>query len=590
MWNSRYLKRCGVADSRRGLIAAAVAVSILVSACGGSTSAPPPVGLPAPQAGQITFYLSLSSSATALDQAAAEAATPGSAQYRHFSSLTSAAARFGATDSQIGTVTKSIKSLGLQFTADPTRLFGRVIGSAQEWQTALGAPLSQQAATSSNPFTTYSLPARLPAALQPSGTTVLLSEALVYDPTVDGHRPRSGQRPAISANSRSAATTPGAEPWPLNTGTPLTANCSSPLLTQREVYTEPQIQTAYGINTLQAQVSGTPTITVLDLGGGWLSSDLTLAGQCFGYVPPTVTQTQGDGVSTAIANADDETSLDLQTAASVAPHAQVRVVQTTTAGLLDGFSRALGDSRGVPDVISLSYGGCSYSENHSAPAFTSTLDSVLAMAAFTGVSSFVAAGDEGSTTCGTSVSGTTLSYPAVSPFVTAVGGTRLTLGAGNTRVSEVVWNDSPYGEQAAGGGGTSRLEARPAYQNGFNPQNHRALPDVSALADIVPGWPVFINGTLQTVGGTSGSTPMTAAAAALVDTAQKSAGRPPVGLANGWFYKAAATQPSTFFDVTQGSNDLAGVGCCEAAAGYDPASGLGVPNWAALPAALPAPG
>jgi hypothetical protein len=60
-------------------------------------------------------------------------------------------------------------------------------------------------------------------------------------------------------------------------------------------------------------------------------------------------------------------------------------------------------------------------------------------------------------------------------------------------------------------------------------------------------------------------------------------------LANGWFY-AAASQPSTFFDVTSGNNDLAGVGCCQATTGYDLASGLGVPNWTALPAALPPPG
>ena len=117
----------------------------------------------------------------------------------------------------------------------------------------------------------------------------------------------------------------------------------------------------------------------------------------------------------------------------------------------------------------------------------------------------------------------TLSYPAVSPYVTAVGGTRLTLGPGNTRVSEVVWNDSAYGEQAAGGGALSRRQPRSAYQDGFNPQNHRAVPDVSALADIVPGWPVVINSTLQTVGGTSGSTPLTAA---LVDGSQRKAGRP----------------------------------------------------------------
>ena len=258
--------------------------------------------------------------------------------------------------------------------------------------------------------------------------------------------------------------------------------------------------------------------------------------------------------------------------------------------MLDAFSRALGDSRGVPDVVSLSYDACAYSENRAAHAFTSVLDSVLAMAALTGVSSFVAVGDAGSTNCGTSVKGTSLSYPAVSPFVTAVGGTRLTLGPGNTRVSEGVWNDSVYGTDDAGGGATSRLEARPAYQNGANPKSHRAVPDVSASAGIMPGWPTMIVSTLQTIGGTSGATPLIAAAIALVDASQRSADQPPIGLANGWFYQAARQQPSAFFDVTQGNNDLAQVGCCQATEGYDLASGLGVPNWAVLPATLPAPG
>jgi pseudomonalisin len=344
------------------------------------------------------------------------------------------------------------------------------------------------------------------------------------------------------------------------------------------------------VNTLRAKASGTPVITVLDLGGGWLPSDLKLAGQCFGYSPPTVAQVQGDGVATAIANADDETSLDLQTAAAVAPNAQLRLIQTTPASMLDGFSRAVGDSRGRPDVISVSYGGCALAEDLAAPGYVAVLDAVLAMTSLTGVSTFVAAGDSGSTTCGTNLDRTTLSYPAVSPFVTAVGGTRLTLGAGNARVSETVWNDSVYGQSAAGGGGVSRREARPTYQNGANTQATRAVPDVSALADIVPGWPVEINGTLQTVGGTSGSTPFTAAATALVAATERNTGQPPIGLANGWFYQAAATQPSTFSDVTQGNNDLAALGCCQASRGYDPASGLGVPNWARLPTALPKAG
>jgi hypothetical protein len=105
----------------------------------------------------------------------------------------------------------------------------------------------------------------------------------------------------------------------------------------------------------------------------------------------------------------------------------------------------------------------------------------------------------------------------------------------------------------------------------------------------VPGWPDVISATLQTVGGTSVSAPLVAAATALVSASEREAGRPPVGLANGRFYRAAS-QPSVFFDVTQGGNDLAGVGCCRATVGYDLASSLGAPNWAALPATLPKPG
>jgi Pro-kumamolisin, activation domain/Subtilase family len=549
-----------------------------------------PVSLPAPESGEVTFYLSLPSSKAALDKAAVSVSTPGSSQYRHFSSLGKAARQFGATNAQINAVAAAMSRVGLRFAADPSRLFGRVTGSARQWRVALGVPLSRRAATASSPFVTYSLPARIPDALQPPGTRLLVGQALVYDPAAEGRRQRTGDLPMVGAGSAGTASAGRAlRPWPFNTGTPLVANCSSPLLRQRRVYTERQVQTAYGIDRLRAHASGTPVITVVDLGGGWLPSDLKLAGQCFGYIPPRVSQTQGDGVPVVIAHADGETSLDVQTVAAVAPGAQLRVVQTTPVGVLDGFSRALDDRQGVPDVISLSYGGCALAENRTAPAYASVINAVLAMTALAGVSSFVAAGDYGSTTCGTRVPGTTLSYPAVSPFVTAVGGTRLTLGPGNTRVSEVVWNDSAFGVRAAGGGGLTRRQPRPAYQNGYNPWNHRAVPDISALADIVPGWPVVINSTLQTVGGTSGSTPLEAAATALVDASQRKAGRPSVGLANGWFYKAAS-HPSAFYDITQGTNDLAGVGCCRATVGYDLASGLGVPNWASLPATLPPPG
>jgi len=99
-----------------------------------------------PKTGEVTFYLSLPSSAAALSEAATKVGTPGSSDYRRFSSLDAAARQFGATDAQIDTVAESIKTLGLQFAADPTRLFGRVTGSTQQWQAALGTALSQPSA------------------------------------------------------------------------------------------------------------------------------------------------------------------------------------------------------------------------------------------------------------------------------------------------------------------------------------------------------------------------------------------------------------------------------------------------------------
>ncbi|WP_328474986.1 S53 family peptidase [Actinoplanes sp. NBC_00393] len=572
---------------RRIQIGTLVALAGLLGSC---TSSPksesdppnPSVHLVTPAPGVVTFYLALPAKSAELTGAATRAASPG-AGYRRFVALAEAGQRFGATDEDISRVQTAVTGLGLGFAVDPTRLFARLTGTPAQWQQALGAPLEQQPGSAKNPFDAYALPDRVPEALQPAGTTLLVGEADVYDPGSDGSRP-------ASANTPDAATA-GQRAWPLNVGTPITAQCDDPLLTQKRVYTPAQIHTAYGVDKLRAQVSGAPVVTVIDLGGGWSSQDMTLAAECWGYSAPQVVQSQGDGVPSPITNVDPETSLDLQTVAAAVPGAQLRLVQTTNAdgSFLDAFSRAIADPNGLPDVLTVSYGGCAIAEEQAEPDYVKTVDAVLAMAALAGVSTLVAAGDSGSTTCGAAVKAPTMSYPAVSPFVTAVGGTRLTLGDGNARTGEVVWNDSVYGEQAAGGGGSSKTQARPWYQAKAGSTSARTVPDVAALADMSPGWPVVISGSLQTVGGTSGATPFTAAALALVSASERAAGRPAVGLANGWFYAVHGTS-GTFFDVTQGNNDLRSVGCCTAGPGYDLASGLGVPLWETLPATLPAPG
>src|SRR5204863_6759825 len=71
--------------------------------------------------------------------------------------------------------------------------------------------------------------------------------------------------------------------------------------------------------------------------------------------------------------------------------------------------------------------------------------------------------------------GAGVEWPAVSPYVLAVGGTTLYLDSNGNRTSETAWSGS--------GGGISSFYSEPAYQNGWQTSNRRGVPDVSYLAD-----------------------------------------------------------------------------------------------------------
>lgn len=590
----RRSRRLRAARRAGWLVFAAAVITLVQSGFGpattsGASQPAPHTSQPKPSAGLITFYLALPVHASSLVDDALAAAMPNNAHYRQFSTVSTLAAKYGASTETMQRITEDVDKFGLSAAVDSSRLFARVSGTAEQWASALKAPLREEPATPKNPYEAYSLPDQLPSGLPPSGTSWLFSDTTVYDPSVDGQAPPIG---LTSANDEGTAIGQSAEPWPKNTGTIGPVHCDQSAITSGEVYTPSQVQTAYGVTGLAAGAgSASPSIDVIDLGGGWNPSDLQAAGACFGYGAVHVTQSQGDGVATPIKSTDPETSLDLQMTAAVAPKASIHLIEASDgpASLLDGFSRALGQSGGTPDVATLSYGGCGVADALTASTYVTITNEVLAMLAMSGTSTFIAAGDSGSTTCPGPGLVPTLSFPAVSPVVTAVGGTRLTLNAQNQRVSEVVWNDAQYGEAAAGGGGLALDTARPAYQDGFNSSAERAVPDVSALADIEPGWPVFVDGQLEPVGGTSGSSPFVAAATALVDAQQSARHQPRIGLANGWFYQADRHDPASFYDVTQGDNQLKLVTCCNATTGYDQASGLGVPNWQVLPGQLPSP-
>jgi subtilase family serine protease len=554
------------------------------------------IGLPQGSADEITFYFSLPVDDYTLVQAAKVMTTPGTGSYRHYLASYAAAARmYGAKPSVIEAAVKSVEAKGLSVMVDPSRTFVRVWATADQWRKVLGEPLKVQKATTSSPYAIYSLPS-VPKFAE---LTYVGGGAAVYDAALDhgggGYGASVENAASIDrerAAASSSASTSAKVPWPLNAGTPPGRTCVSGTSSDRVVYTPTQVASAYNAHEPhESAVTRAVRVAVIDLGGGYSASDIQRAASCFGYAAPRIETQAGDGITGEIRNNNDETELDLQTLAAFLPGGTIQLTEATNgpASLLDVTSRTFGDPEGFPDAVSISYGQCDVQETQANVRLIQAVARVVVLGDIVGSSVLAAAGDWGSTTCGNAIKGPSQSFAASAPWATAVGGTRLILNSRNQRAGEVVWNDKTYGVIAAGGGGVSKVFARPWYQNGVTTVPRRVVPDFALLADIQPGWPVMLNGQIQSIGGTSGATPFAAATVALLSARQRLAGRPRVGFINPWFYQLYKQHPELFYDVVSGSNDLDGVGCCTATKGFDEVSGLGVPNLTEIAKRLPPP-
>ena len=167
-------------------------------------------------------------------------------------------------------------------------------------------------------------------------------------------------------------------------------------------------------------------------------------------------------------------------------------------------------------------------------------------------------------------------YPAVSPDVTAVGGTTLWM-KGKTRTEEKVWGQDA---QDGTGSGCSLQESQPSWQQPFNSGcSNRIDNDVAADADPRTGPAVYdsyppsgegLPKGWQQLGGTSVSSPIIAAVYALANPG----GAPAGGLTAESLYQ----HQTNLRDITIGSNGSCGTYLCTAGTGYDGPTGLGVPN------------
>ena len=259
----------------------------------------------------------------------------------------------------------------------------------------------------------------------------------------------------------------------------------------------------------------------------------------------------------------DEVLIDILAVLNVAPGAKVVVYDGPFAG--PGVSFQTLFNKMINDGVTVISNSWAYCENQTDLADVSSIDSILASAAASGISVFNGAGDSGSTCL--DGSSNTVAVPADSPNATAVGGSSLISGPGLTYNSETWWDGSkntpPSGQ---GGFGVSKFFSRPVYQDALNPfATMRSVPDVVAEADPENGIVICQASaggcpTNLLYGGTSNAAPLWAAFAALLNQAQGhnlGAFNPLIyPLANTSAFHSAASMGSDFSHVGLGSPNL----------------------------------
>jgi subtilase family serine protease len=317
-------------------------------------------------------------------------------------------------------------------------------------------------------------------------------------------------------------------------------------------------------------------------------SDLRLNEQKFGLPQVPVNRVQVGLQSTDTAG-DGEWTLDMTYSSGIAQNVKAIYLYTTTS--LTNSDVVLEYSKWVTqhytNIGNSSFGGCEVFPY--IDGTMTTADEILLEGAAKGMTMFVSTGDNGGycnnfvDTNGAPGGAPFAEWPAVSPYVNAVGGTDLFSNGDGTYKGESAWE--------AGGGGLSQFEyspyweaeAQPVSSNGLS---FRGVPDVAMDGSIETGAELWggsaVNGSCTpcVTGGTSLSSPLAAGVWARMETTHGNK----LGFAPVVFYKNFSThaagalnagpppwQPDGgFHDIVSGTNGL-----FTAAPGYDYTTGLG---------------
>lgn len=536
-------------------------------------------------AGKATFrvYLDNRDAAGAAAYALA-VSTKGDAAYGHFLTPAQYAARFSPTQASWNGVAAWLKGQGFTVAAAPgnrkyVEATGTLAQAARSFHTSFG-----QYAVDGHTVRANASALVVPSTLRQVQGVVGLDEAqTLAQPNLRLPAP-GGFRNAQPCSASWGQKTVTKNRTPDGTALP-----GSPAAYAPCGYAGAQLQGAYGLTGVIDTYGGKGvTIGIIDAyASTTIESDANTyfarhglptftPGQFTQIVPPGVYNKPTNKKHDPTGWAGEET-LDVEAVHTMAPKANITYIGAPNNFRdMDAIMNRVVMSHSA-DIVSNSYG---YG-GEALPWGTikPSLDTQI-QAAAEGISLFFSSGDSGDETGGSAAAFKSASpdWPASSPFVTAVGGTSLGIGADNTRTFELGWEtsrsslakdangNSVWGDPTylyGSGGGTSRLFVQPAYQQGVVPdalalgstsggrsQKMRVVPDVAAVGDPTTG--MLVGETQQfsdavrydeyRIGGTSLASPIYAGIFANVVQA---AGHR-YGLANPALYAAR----SATYDVT----------------------------------------
>jgi subtilase family serine protease len=515
-------------------------------------------------------------------QLATAVSTPGNPNYGHFLTPQQFRSQFAPSQSDVSALQKWLRDSG--FTVDYTPANGHYVaaeGSVAQAEAAFGTMIGLYAhgdLTLHSPESALSVPANLSAVTGVVGlddSAALVSHSAPPSPAFVNARPCGAywaQETTANTPTLDGTIIPGpTEPW-----TP----CG---------YTPSQLQGAYGLSSaIGAGNDGNGvTVAIIDAyASPTIAQDANQyaslhgqptmnGGQFSQIVSPGVYRHPESGARGAHGPVQDpqgwygEETLDVEAVHATAPGADILYVAgPNNYQDLDAALNHVVDQH-LATIVTNSYG---FSSEALPTGYIKPYLDTMIQGAATGVGIYFSSGDFGDETGGNpaNAAAATPDWPASSPWVTAVGGTSLGVGASNNYLFETGWEtgrarltNGVFGTPvytSGSGGGTSHIFAQPAYQAGVVPSAiankngapARVVPDIAALGDPTTGMLVgqtqtFPDGSARyseyRIGGTSLSSPLMAGMMALV---QQHAGHV-IGFANPLIYAHAGS--SAYHDV-----------------------------------------